>query len=59
MLPSCLNSILGLSLSSLLSVSASIINTQSPVSPEEICNCPWGLDVPIPTLLGNKVNVST
>ena len=46
--PSCLNSILPLSPSSLLSVSDSIISTQSPDVPDERCNLPSGLSVPIP-----------
>ena len=40
----------GLSFSLLLSVSASRIRTQSPDVPDEICNFPAGLSVPIPTL---------
>ena len=52
-----LNQILSVSL--LLSVSASSINWQSPFVPDEICNWPDGLVVPIPILLlTNKLPVA-
>ena len=48
--PSCLNTILGLSSSLLLSVSASIINSQSPDVPDEICNVADGIKLPPPPI---------
>jgi hypothetical protein len=57
--PSCLKIIFGVSRSSLLSASASIITVQSPSSPDVTCNSAAGFVVPMPTLSGLTIVVST